>query len=233
MPFQAVLVYGWLLVSCLIGLLISPFRWKDPDLNHDIGRLFGIPATWLAGVRVTLEHGERLEAHQPCVYVANHQSGMDVATIGSILPHRTLGIGKIELRWIPLFGQYWVAAGNILIRRQSRTHSLSGMSQAAREIRERKVSVIIFPEGTRNKGPGLLPFKKGAFHVALESQVPVVALVQSPLKGLPRSRRESEVRIRVLEPFPTHGLTREDLPALMERVHARMLEAYDELSRRG
>jgi 1-acyl-sn-glycerol-3-phosphate acyltransferase len=228
-PIQTVFVYLWLFGACLIGLLITVFRWKDPNLNRDIGKLYGVPALWMARIRLRVENAERLEDHQPCIYIANHQSGLDVATFGSNLPHNTLGIGKIELLWIPFFGAFYWAAGNIMIRRQNRAHAHSGISQAAQEVRERGVSVFVFPEGTRNRGEGLLPFKKGAFHLAIEAQVPVVPLVLSPLKKIDGPR---EVVIRVLEPIPTQGLKRENLDALVREARERMLVAFHSLSDR-
>jgi 1-acyl-sn-glycerol-3-phosphate acyltransferase len=225
LPIQTLIVYLWLFLSCLFGLLVSPLRWKDPDLNYSIGRLFAWIARPVCRLDVELLHGDRLEARQPCVYVANHQSSLDVITFAQMLPHRTLGIGKIELIWIPFFGQYLYTSGNILIRRQSRTHSLSGMSQAARAIQERQVNVMVFAEGTRNAGPGMLPFKKGAFHLAIEAQVPIVPIVHSPLKKIPRQK--TRVTIEVLEPIETRGLKRDDIDHLLQQTRERMLAAFN------
>src|SRR5436190_1300474 len=101
---RLVLVVVWFLFACLVGLLWFPFRWGDLDLDHDLARVFSWGMRGLSGVRVEVEGRERLDAGEPVIYVANHQSAFDLATFGSVCPRRTVVIGKKELRWIPLFG---------------------------------------------------------------------------------------------------------------------------------
>ena len=94
----------------------------------------------------------------------------------------------------------------------------------------------MFPEGTRNKGATkLLPFKKGAFYLAIAAQVPIVPVVSCPVKPLidleNRKVTPGVAHIEVLEPIPTIGLTEADVDTLVATTHERMQKAYEELSR--
>jgi 1-acyl-sn-glycerol-3-phosphate acyltransferase len=221
---------SWLLISCGIGLVLCVVRWGHPNLDRDFARVFSWGVLRIAGVRVATEGLEHLTAAQPCIYVANHQSGFDMATFGAIYPTRTIVIGKKELKWIPLFGLFFVAAGNIMIDRQRRTKAIAGLGQAVEAIRERGSSIWIFPEGTRNRTRELLqPFKKGAFYMAIEAGVPIVPIVSAPLEPVLNWRRKKvnggTLRLRVLPPVPTKGFRSKDVDPLADRVRGMMMEA--------
>ena len=174
------LVLAWLLVMSALGVLAIPFLFGNLNFNHYWTRMGTWGMSRILGLRVQLEGALSLEAFQPCIYIGNHQDNLDMFIFGSIFPHRTIVIGKRELAWIPIFNLFYYAAGNIFLDRKRHRQALAGISSAGRQIRERGVSVMIFPEGTRNRsGKGLLPFKKGAFHMALEAGLPLVPLVAS------------------------------------------------------
>ena len=82
--------------------------------------------------------------------------GLDMATFGTVYPQRTIVIGKKEVKWIPFFGIFYVAAGNIMIDRNKTAKAVAGLKETVDIIRNKKVSIWIFPEGTRNRtGKGL------------------------------------------------------------------------------
>ncbi len=227
---------AWLLVMSVVGVLLIPVMFGNLDFNRTLAR-FG---TWglrrITRVRIELEGASSLESLQPCIYIVNHQDNFDVHIFGSIFPRRTIVIGKRELAWVPFFNLFYLAAGNIFIDRKRHRRAVEGISDAGRKIREKGVSVMIFPEGTRNKsGKGLLPFKKGAFHMAIEAGLPLVPLVASPVGRVLdyRQRRLTPgvIRVRALEPIPTRGLTSADVGRISEESRSRMLAALDELSR--
>lgn len=188
---------------------------------------------WL-GLRVEVTGEENLTIRRPCVYVANHQSFVDAAVLGRIYPAETVLVGKKELRHFPLFGWIYVTTGNILIDRSNHTSAIQRMMDAAEAVRSRGVSVWMFPEGTRGDRPGdLLPFRKGAFHLAIAGQVPLVPIVVSPLEPLISVRhfriRPGTVRVAILEPIETDGLTHEDVSQLLQKTRERMLETLRNL----
>jgi 1-acyl-sn-glycerol-3-phosphate acyltransferase len=229
------LICLWLVFSCVLGLIGCLVRWGDLNLDHYFGHLFAWGTLRISGIRVVAEGAEHLSASQPCIYAANHQSGMDMATFGSLYPKRTVVVGKKELLYIPFFGLFFKAAGNIVINRQKRVSAISGLSAAAEQIRNRRLSVWIFPEGTRNRtAEPMMPFKKGAFYMAIQAQVPIVPIVSTSLDGLvnwPRKiMRSGIVRVRVLPPIPTAGMTSADADRLGKETRDRMLAALRDLT---
>ncbi|HKC25795.1 MAG TPA: lysophospholipid acyltransferase family protein [Thermoanaerobaculia bacterium] len=194
---------------------------------------FGAFMTAVLGWRIRAEGVERIDDAAPAVLVANHQSNLDIVTYGSIYPRGTVAVGKKELLKIPLFGWFFAVTGNVLLDRGDPASARASIDAAAERIKRERISVWMFPEGHRNGGPRLLPFKKGAFHLAIAAQVPVVPIVQEPLAAvLDAGRalvRPGEIRIRVLPPIPTDGLTHEDADALAERTRIAMQAARDEL----
>lgn len=236
--FRLILMLVWMMISAVIAMPLALVRWKNSNNNVLFGKIYGPIARLIMGIRVEISGLENHSAHQPCIYVVNHQSGVDMTTMAQIYPPNTVLIGKKELRYIPFFGLMYEAFGNILINRQDRTNSVAGLNQAVAAIREKKVSIWIFPEGTRNKaGIGLLPFKKGAFHMAIAAQVPLVPIVCSNL--LPcvnfekKYARSGKVKVRILPPIFTKGRTSAELAQVLDETRQSMLQALEELNRQA
>jgi 1-acyl-sn-glycerol-3-phosphate acyltransferase len=209
-------------------------RFKNQHNNRLYSYYFGPVARFILGWRLDISGRENLLKSQPCIYVANHQSSLDIATFTGVFPPAAVLIGKKELRYIPFWGLMFEAFGNILINRKNRTDSIAGLNEALVALREKKLSIFLFPEGTRNSKRGLLPFKKGAFHMAIQGQVaitPIVCPAMDLFFDLPKRRLNSGIMaIEVLEPISTEGLTPEDLPELMERTRSAMLSALDRVN---
>jgi len=126
----------------------------------------------------------------------------------------------------------------IFIDRVNRATALAAFASAARTMQRDRQSVFIFPEGTRSyaETPELLPFKKGAFHLAVQAQVPVVPIVAANYADVlnveRRVFRGGVVPVKVLKPVETVGMGKEDVEELTRRVRESMLEALVELSGR-
>lgn len=226
----------WLFVAAVLGLVLCIVMFKHPNVDHLFARVYSWGALRLAGLRVQIQGAHYLKAvrGKTVVYVANHQSGLDMMTFGKIYPRRTVVIGKKELLYIPLFGFFYWAAGNILINRQRSAQAVKELQRVTGLMRARKISAWIFPEGTRNSGHvDLLPFKKGAFHMAIAGGFPIVPIVSAPLGQMVSWKKKQfesgKIPIRVLPPIATETLDVEDLPELMERVRGAMVSAVGEL----
>ncbi len=225
----------WMFFCCVVGLVMCIFRWGDPRLSRDFARFYSWGTLKISGLRVEIRGQEILDAGRPAVLVANHQSALDMATFGALYPENTVLIGKKEIRWIPLFGLFYMASGNLMIDRKKSRSAIGVLKEAVDEIKRRQASVWIFPEGTRNRlGEGMLPFKKGAFHMAIQGQVPVIPIVSSTLTPIVSWQKKhfssGRVILQVLQPISTQGMVMADVDRLSDQVRSRMIEALRSLS---
>jgi 1-acyl-sn-glycerol-3-phosphate acyltransferase len=197
------------------------------------GRVFCRGLVRLMRWDVVVDNRELVDRTRPCVIVANHQSFADVVTFGSIFPRRTVSAGKREIGRIPVFGWFYRLSGNLIIDREHARAAHDSLAAAARTMQQENLTVWFMPEGHRNPGPQLLPFKSGAFRLALAAGVPVLPIVAAPLTRIVDMRRRlarpGRLDVRVLDPVSTEGLQSRDLPELAERVRAAMQSAIDEL----
>jgi 1-acyl-sn-glycerol-3-phosphate acyltransferase len=173
------------------------------------------------------------EPRNPYVVVSNHESFTDILLI-SHLPWEMKWLSKAELFRIPFMGWLMHLAGDVPVKRGFGPSAVEAIAEC-REILARKVSVMIFPEGTRSPNRDLLPFKDGAFRLAVEAGVPILPLA---LRGTATALRKHSWRIgrstavvEVLPPVETAGLTVADVPALKERVREMIVEGRDRLAR--
>lgn len=159
-------------------------------------------------------------SRRPYVVVANHESFVDILLI-SHLPWEMKWLSKVEILRIPILGWNMRLAGDIPVERGTRRSGVKALLRC-REILARKVSVIIFPEGTRSPTDELLPFKDGAFRLAIEAGVPILPLAVSGSRTALAKHDwrvgRSEAVVRVLPPVETTGLGAADVPALRDRV---------------
>ncbi len=212
------IVFILIILVSLLSLLILLFIPFSTNKVQILGRLFGVPIMKILGIEIIIEGAEKLGAHHPCIYISNHQTSLDLFIIATMVPKHTVSLGKKSLKWIPLFGQVYWFTGNILIDRANQKRAFTTMLKVAQEILEKKVSVWIFPEGTRSKSRGLLPFKKGAFYTAIQIQRPIVPIIfNSYDTSLNLNRfKAGAVHIRILDPIPTKGRDRQEIVTLKE-----------------
>lgn len=210
-------------------VLVDPNRAISDWYFRRIARLLlGVNPSW----RLRVEGKERLSHGGPFVLVVNHQSFADLMAM-CFLDHPTKYLGKQSVFKVPVFGWALRIAGEVPVRRGDRRSGAKALEQLA-EWLARGVSVTLFPEGTRSADGSIGRFKLGAFNLAIEAQRPVVPVVIAGARELlPKHsvvfQKQAEIRLRVLEPETTRGLTSSDAPALADRVRARMAEALAEL----
>ena len=124
----------------------------------------------------------------------------------------------------------------VFVERSSRTQAVAAFAKAAEQMHSSGQSVYIFPEGTRSyyDYPDMLPFKKGAFHLAVQAQVPIVPVVVANYSNILNVKkkifRQGTISASILEPISTKGKTKEDVDALLEETRSRMLVELKKLT---
>lgn len=181
----------------------------------------------MAGIKVVLDDRAGLSQRDPYIFVANHQSGLDILSISTVLPYPFGYVAKAELRDFPLLGAAMKHSACVFVDKRDPRKAVRSIQEAGQRIREGN-SVLIFPEGQRSYSTGLFPFQRGAFVLALEAGVPLVPVVVLDNHLCMDERRlllkKGTVRVVVLPPIPVEGMTRKDLPALMEQVRTRLAQ---------
>ncbi|HET8871208.1 MAG TPA: 1-acylglycerol-3-phosphate O-acyltransferase [Aquabacterium sp.] len=228
---RMILMTAHFLIVGVTGLCIVLARPFNPDNSRVLGRMYSLPAIRILGLRVRRETDGALNHPRSYVIVANHQSNYDLFILGCTVPERTVTIGKKSLKWLPFFGQIYWLSGNVLIDRGNAFKAKQAMLTTTNTLQHQDTNIWVFAEGTRNLGLGLKPFKKGAFQMAINAGVPIIPICTSTYKKSMRLNRwhSGDVIIRSLPPVPTQDLTMDDMPALMEKLHAEMKACIEQL----
>ncbi|MEH0862825.1 MULTISPECIES: lysophospholipid acyltransferase family protein [unclassified Halobacteriovorax] len=230
---RLLLVGIFLVLGTLVWIPICMLRPANRGNTFFIARYY----SWLTRIFLNIKIETRLPAGykstRNAVFISNHQSNLDIFFVGPALPRRTVSLGKQSLVWIPVFGQMYWLAGNILINRTNKRKAWSVMEKVAQTIKEDNCNVWIMPEGTRSKGKGLLPFKKGPFIVAIKGQMPIYPVVFSKYEDSFDLGKivPGKVIIEALEPISTQGLTVDDIDELMNKTRNLMAAKLDDLTK--
>jgi len=194
---------------------------------HKIARLWSRMVLAASGVRVRADGIERIAPDAGYVVVSNHVSLMDTPLLLAYLPVQFRFLAKVSLFKVPFIGYHLSRAGHIPIPRGDARGSARAMTEASRAIRERGISALVFPEGTRSKGE-LQEFKEGAAYIAIKAGAPVLPVaIQGSGKVLPLGSilvRPGQISLRVGDPISTAGLTLHDRGRLTQQVRDRILD---------
>ncbi len=197
---QLLLLLVWTLFSGLLGMALALIT--NPVFSHRIMGYYifspGVLAISMVRVRVT---GLENVLNEPAIYAANHASQLDIPIICTKINRPLFFIGKIELKKVPILGQYMKTVGMIFVDRKNRERAMASMRTAIHDIQGGK-SIAAFPEGTRTKTGELLPFKKGVFTISKEGKIPIVPIaVVGSAKALASGSfflRPATVELRIL-----------------------------------
>ena len=222
----AVVTYFLLFSAVMLPLLLlRPFH---PNNTHYMLQLFK-PAHWIINLKIRCLKTQPIA--QPVIYIGNHQNLLDIFLYGQIWPKNSAVIGKQSLIFIPFFGiAYWLC-GNVFINRRDKSKAWALVDQVADTINSKQISFLFMPEGTRNKGQELLPFKKGAFTAAIKAGVPIVPICTSSVAHIDVHHwRPKAAYVTYMEPITTVNMTPDDAITLAEHCHAVMSKEIERLN---
>lgn len=211
-------------------MLLRPKSSKNALFPAACLRVF---ARYVLGVEFTVKGKEHIAKDTGCVIVINHQSVVDLIVLAELWPiiDRCTVISKKEIFYIWPFGLAAWLWGTIYIDRLNGARAKDSINNTGTLIRERKHRVLMFPEGTRSLKDQLLPFKKGAFHLAVASQCPIQPVVVEKYHFLGKHRFDSgRIDIEILPVIPTEGLSSENLPEVIDKTYRIMQDQLDLMS---
>lgn len=229
---RALIVIPFCILVCLVGSLYCLFSPRNPRHSYTFGRLFGRLAP-VFGLKVETRVNPEIKTTGNCIYIANHQNNYDMVTAAAAVQPRTVTVGKKSLLWIPFFGPFYWLTGNILIDRNNKTKSRGTIVQIIEQMKKRNISVWMFPEGTRSRGRGLLPFKTGAFHAAIAAGVPIVPICVSNTSNKINLNRwdNGHVIVEMMSPVDTTQYNKEQVRELAQHCHDLMSEKLVQLDK--
>ncbi|XP_052753742.1 1-acyl-sn-glycerol-3-phosphate acyltransferase alpha-like [Galleria mellonella] len=228
--------YIW---SSIIAIVLLPFFVFNPKnvKNSLFASQIVKHVTKILEVKWHLRNGKVLAEDRGAVVVSNHQSTIDILGMFNIwhVADKVAAIARKEIFYVWPFGLAAYLGGVVFIDRNNSKEAYKQLKVTSEVMIKNKTKIWLFPEGTRNKDfTKLLPFKKGAFNIAVAAQVPIIPVVFSPYYFINRDKNifnKGHVIIQCLEPVPTEGLTMEDVPDLITRVRNTMDAVYKELSK--
>ena len=221
----------WFILSFLVTLvifypvflvLLSNEKWFGSAFS--LMRVWAKGLCYCSGIFPSVKYEIDLEKiPQPCVFVSNHSSYLDILLSCVSIPQYFIFVGKQELDKAPLFRIFFKQM-NILVNRKSNVDSHRAYLRSGEKI-DKGQSVFIFPEATISSGGNIIPFKNGAFKLAIDKQVPIVPLVffdnwKHLQNGgfLTANGRPGRVRALMRNAVETKGMTNADLIPLREKL---------------
>ncbi len=197
-----------------------------------VGRVWARSLLRIAGVRVTVEGLEKIDPQAKHVFCSNHLSYMDTPVVLAHVPAEFRFLAKKGLFQIPFLGTHLKQAGHIPVPLEDPHAAVKTLTQAAKGIETRSISMLIFPEGGRSDDGQLQPFKEGGAYIAIKAQVPLVPLALVGTREVLAMHsavfhRGRRVILRVGEPIPTAGRSLRDRQELTELARVRIVEMLE------
>lgn len=159
----------------ILLLLVISFGKLTNFIIARIGPLMMKPVLGISGIRFNIkQHGEPVD--RPVVYIINHSSTIDLLTIIALGLPRVRFVAKWELQYNPLFFIVGRLTGQVFIQRKKTEHAVEVLQKAYKRIKEKNLSVMLAPEGSRKHSGIIGPFKKGPFHMAIDLNYPIVPI---------------------------------------------------------
>ncbi len=221
-----------ILATVVMGSWSVVCSFFDPNgrRQHATSRAWAKMLLAISRVRVRIRGLERIDPRRSYVFVGNHLSLMDTPVVLATIPHQFLFLVNVRFVRLPFLGTHLRRGGHFAVDSDNVKSSMKVMTEAARHVRERGRSILLFPEGSRATGE-MGAFKEGAAYIAIKAGVPVVPFaLRGTREVLPVGSfhiRGGAVDFVIGEPIPTENWTlkdREELTALMRERVAELLE---------
>lgn len=219
---------------CSIFGLIFIYIDRSFTLYHYLAKVFPLGILIITGVRVKITGLENIDRKAVYVFASNHSSQIDITALQWGVPNRLSMIFKKELAKIPFFGWQLYLGPYVVVDRKDPQAAMKSLEKAKNMMNKKKISVLVFPEGTRSKTGEIQQFKRGAFYLAAHSGYPIVPItINGTEKIMPKGTfklKRGTVYLHFDKPIRTDNIkTKQDELALMEKVREIMISNKKEI----
>lgn len=211
----------WTLVCFTLAILAMVVTLNPANSVWVARELWSPVLLWAGGAKLEVLGQENVDPKRPTIYVANHQSTIDIPAHFMAVPVPFRYVAKSQLKWVPLIGWYLALAGHVFVNRSNRAKAIASLDAAAAKIRG-GTSIFLYPEGTRSPDGRILPFKKGPFALALKARVPICPVtIEGSGKLMPKDTwniTPGPIRVKVGKPIDTTAFAENDREGLARAV---------------
>ena len=212
---KLIIISLWTLIIVNVTFLVILITFRSRSAMWVARHIWTPFILFILGAKMTVRGLENIDPKKNYIILANHTSNLDIPMLNAGLPITFYYVAKKELQKIPFLGWIMTVAGIIFIDRGNKMRAIKSMRKAGAKIKNGK-SVMIFPEGTFDGSNGLLPFKKGAFHLAMhaDSDILPVAIVNAEEVWPEHTNlglKSGKVELRIGKVISTKNLTKEGI----------------------
>jgi len=210
-------------IICSALALIFSLIDRSHKAYFILTKVFSAPVLAISGIRVNVTGKENVKPGTPYVFVSNHRSLFDIPVLQRYVPNDFSFVFKKEIARVPLFGWQMQTGPHIIVDRQNPAKAMKSIEKAKKMLVKRKISVLLFPEGTRSRNGEMLPFKRGAFHLATQVGFPIIPVTISGTEKLfqknPLRINSGVVHLHFDKPVPAENInSRQQEIELMQKV---------------
>jgi 1-acyl-sn-glycerol-3-phosphate acyltransferase len=231
LPRRVFAVAGVLLVTLILSppmVLIGLLGLSN--VNIVLMRCWAWLCAKCMGLSFSIEGAERAVPGTSYIITPNHQGLVDILALVVMLPVPFKWVIKKEILWIPIWGWAVRSTSAVVVDRSNPRQAVERLQRGLKKIKG-GWSILIYPEGTRTRDGSLLPFKKGAFMIGVQTGMPILPVTTNgAMKTLPKASlalRPGHVTVTISDPINTAGLTEQDVPELMEKTRQAMAAHLD------
>lgn len=203
-----------------LGLIFLFFWRKKEDVIAWVASHWGKFNLKQAGIQLDIVGLENTHT-RPAIFIYNHQSILDIFILSTLISHKTLPMAKKSFLYFPFLGWFMKTVGAVFVERHDPQKAMLSLKQAQKVIRE-GYSFVMAPEGTRTRTGELLPFKRGAFQLALQMKLPIIPIIFSNAYSLfPKdawSPHAGIVKVKILPPIDAAHWSMNILPEKIEEI---------------
>ena len=224
-------IFQWIFAGVVTVILFPPFMvlgffrkglTRKGRLSRPLAIIYSKVLFAAFRVRVVHRGFERIDPQRPYVFMGNHTSIADPLVVAITMPQPFHCVFKKELARIPVFGWALLSLGQIMVDRENTEQARASLAGAVSGLSGNN-SILIFPEGWVSHDGRLLPLKKGGFHLAIQTGLPIVPVrIEGARKVCPPGGSghfyKGVISVEAFPPLMVCGKTETDIPALMEKV---------------